>query len=94
MRAFFAGLRNLRGALSVFATVLVASIGVSAVFAASESDTGNSGLLFALSAGNGLAADFAKGDPVLAVALRVLRTGAAVDKRCRRREIAVLAVPR
>jgi len=63
MRKNLVGLRYSRGALSVFTAVLVASIGVSAVFAASENDTGNSGLLFALSAGKGLVADFAKGDP-------------------------------
>ena len=63
MRKNLVGLRPSRGALSVFAAVLVASIGVSAVFAAGENDTGNSGLLFSLSAGKGLVADFAKGDP-------------------------------
>ena len=63
MRENLAGLRSSRGALSVFAAVLAASIGVSAVLAAGENDTGNSGLLFSLSAGKGLAADFAKGDP-------------------------------
>ena len=63
MRENLVGPRSSRGVLSVFAAVLVASIGVFAVFAAGENDTGNSGLLFSLSAGKGLVADFAKGDP-------------------------------
>lgn len=66
MRDFFVRLRSVRGvgALAVFFTVLVVSIGASAVFAAGKNDTGsNGGLLFYLSADKGFTADFAKGDP-------------------------------
>ena len=64
MRKNLGGPRFSCGALSAFAAILVASICGSAVFAATQIDTGSKdGLLFSLSAGKGLAADFAKGDP-------------------------------
>jgi hypothetical protein len=64
MRAFFVRLRSLRGALAALFTVLVVSVGGTAVFAAAQIDTGvKDGLLFSLSAGKGLVADFAQGDP-------------------------------
>ncbi|HEY0282096.1 MAG TPA: LamG-like jellyroll fold domain-containing protein, partial [Rhizomicrobium sp.] len=63
MRKVFAGLRTLRGALVVSLAILAVGASASAVFAATQDDTGiNNGLLFSLSAGKGLKADFAKGD--------------------------------
>ena len=63
MRKSLVGLRTSRGALSAFVVVLVATLGISAVFAAGENDSDSGGLLFSLSGDKGLEADFAKGDP-------------------------------
>ncbi len=63
MRAFFVRIRSICGVLAISSTILAAGIGGSAGVAAAKNDTGSSGLLFYLSADNGLDADFAKGDP-------------------------------
>ncbi len=62
MTTIIAKLRSVRGIVAVFAATVVLGIGTLAALAADKNDTGNSGLLFSLSADKGFDADFAKGD--------------------------------
>jgi Concanavalin A-like lectin/glucanases superfamily len=56
-------LRDRRGRIAIIVISAASLLGLSALFAAAENDTGSTGLLFYLSADKGFVADFAKGDP-------------------------------